>query len=60
MKSILFGSSPITSIIGYLIAGLTAAQTLLQSGNTNYIQIGIAALIAILGRVTADASQVKS
>lgn len=58
MKQLL-GSSPFTSIIGFLIAGLTAAQTLLQSGTTNYFQIGIAALVAILGRVAADSNQSK-
>jgi hypothetical protein len=55
MKTIL-GTSPITTIVGFLLAGLTAAQTLLSQGNTNWYQIGVAALMAILGRVAADAN----
>lgn len=53
MKQIL-GNHPITSIVGYLLAGLTAADALLKSGNTNYIEVAGAALVAILGRVAAD------
>lgn len=57
MKSLL-GSSPLTSIIGYLLAGLTAAQTLLQAGQTNWIQIAGAILIAIIGRVAGDSKSI--
>lgn len=54
MKKNLLGANPITSIIGYLLAGLTTADALLKSGDTNYLQIGIAVGLAILGRVSAD------
>lgn len=57
MKTIL-GNSPITTIVGLALAGLTAAQTLLQQGQTNYYQIGMAALMAILGRVAADSNSI--
>ena len=55
MKTLL-GSSPITSILGAVIAALTAGQTLLSAGTTNYYQVGIAVLVALLGRFAADAS----
>lgn len=54
MKKTLLGENPLTSIVGYLLAGLTTADALLKSGDTNYIQIGIAVALAILGRVSAD------
>lgn len=43
-----------TSIVGYLLAGLTTADALLKAGNSTYVQIGIAVLLAVLGRVAAD------
>jgi hypothetical protein len=53
MKHIL-GSNPLTSIAGYLVAGLMVVQTALAAGNTNWLQIATAAAIAILGRVSGD------
>lgn len=58
MKNI-FGSNPITSIAGYLLAGLYAAQELLKSGEHNYWNIGIAVGIAVLGRVAGDSNNTK-
>lgn len=53
MKQIL-GNSPFTSLIGYALAGLTAADALTKAGATNWLQIAGAAVIAIFGRVSAD------
>lgn len=60
MKSLFLGSSPLTSIAGYLLAGLTTADALLKGGETDWRKIGIAVSIAILGRVCADANQVTN
>jgi len=54
----LLGSSPLTTIIGIILAGLTAAQTLLQAGQTNWLQIVSAVLIAVFGRLAADSNTV--
>lgn len=62
MKTLLntiFGKFPVTSVVGYLLAGLTAADELLKSGETNYFKIGISVLLAVLGRVAADSNKVK-
>ena len=57
MKAIL-GNSPLTSIAGYIVAGLTVAQTMLNDpGHPSYLQIGIAVAIAILGRVSEDSNK---
>lgn len=51
---ILLGGNPLTSIAGYLVAGLVVAQNYLDKGETNWWKIGIAVGIAILGRLSAD------
>lgn len=53
MKNIL-GSNPVTSIAGFIVAGLMVAQTLMVAGETNWLKIGIAVGIAVLGRVSGD------
>lgn len=53
MKHIL-GSNPLTTIAGFIVAGLMAAQTLMAAGETNWLNIAIATAIAILGRVSGD------
>lgn len=53
----IFGSNPITSVIGYVIAGLTVAQDLMQSGETSAWKIGLAVALAVLGRVSADSGK---
>jgi hypothetical protein len=53
MKSIL-GNSPITTIAGFILAGLLVAQQMLQEGVTDWWRIALAVGIAILGRVSAD------
>lgn len=58
MKTLL-GNHPMTSIVGYLLAGLTVADAALKSGNTNYVQIAVGVLLAILGRVSADSNNVS-
>lgn len=58
MKTLL-GANPITSICGYLLAGLTTADALLKSGGKSYLQIGVAVFLAVLGRVAADTNTVE-
>jgi hypothetical protein len=59
MKSFFFGKSPVTSIIGYIIAGLTVMNDLMTAGETNGWKIGLAVAMAVLGRVAADAGQTQ-
>lgn len=59
MKQILLGNSGGTSIIGYLLAGLMAYQDIQKSGDVNWVNIAVAVLIAVLGRMAADAKSVK-
>lgn len=56
MKSVL-GESWKTSLIGALLAGLMVVQELLAKEEVSYTKIGIAVLIAVLGRVAADAQK---
>jgi hypothetical protein len=56
LTSVLFGKSPVTSLIGYAICALTVTQQLLQSGETNWTVIATGVLSALLGRNAADAS----
>jgi hypothetical protein len=58
MKNIL-GSNPFTSIAGYVVAGLMVVQTLITAGETDWFKIGIAAAIAVLGRVSGDSINTK-
>lgn len=59
MKQIL-GKFPITSIIGYVIAGLSLAQTLIPAWtdpvthSVNWIQVLIGVAAGALGRNAAD------
>ena len=55
----IFGNSPITSILGYLIAGLVVIEQSLAAGETNWVSIGVAVLTALLGRKAADAEKVE-
>lgn len=55
----IFGKSSLTSIVGYLLAGLMTVDELTKAGETSWFKIAIAVGIAILGRVSADASKVK-
>lgn len=57
---LIFGNSPITSIIGYLIAGLVVVEQALQAGETNWVTISVAVLTALLGRKAADAEKVEN
>lgn len=56
MKQIL-GESWKTSLVGAILAGLTVYQGYLQNGTVSNIEISIAVVIAILGRLMADASK---
>ena len=57
---LIFGNSPITSILGYLIAGLVVIEQSLQAGETNWVSISVAVLTALLGRKAADAEKVEN
>ena len=57
---LIFGNSPITSILGYLIAGLVVIEQSLQAGETNWFTIAVAVLTALLGRKAADAEKVEN
>lgn len=57
MKKIILGNSGITSIVGYLLAGLMAFDEATKSGETDWKKIVIAVGIAVLGRAAADANR---
>ena len=59
MKNFFLGSNPITTIAGYLLAGLHVANDLLTKGITSGWQIAIPVAIAILGRVAGDSTNTK-
>jgi hypothetical protein len=54
MNKIFFGSSPLTSIIGYVASALITIDELTSAGETNWFRITLAVAIAILGRVQKD------
>lgn len=56
---LLFGSNPLTTIAGYILAGLYAAQTVMTTGFTHWYDIAIPVAIAILGRVAGDTTTQK-
>ena len=58
MKNIL-GGNPLTSVAGFIVAGLLVAQELLSAGETSWLKIGIAVSIAVLGRVAGDTTNTK-
>lgn len=55
---LIFGNSPITSILGYLIAGLVVVEQSLRAGETNWVSISVAILTALLGRKAVDSKKV--
>lgn len=56
MKKKLFGKSWRTTVAGYILAGLIAAQPFFETGAVNWWKMSIAIGIAVLGRVAADAN----
>ena len=57
MKSIflkLLGPSPVTTVIGYILAALAVIHPLLQAGTTDVLTIFTALFTALFGRVAAD------
>ena len=56
MKTIL-GQGKWTSIIGYILAGLTIYQGYAQAGETDWKTIIVGVLIGVLGRVAADSTK---
>lgn len=57
---LIFGNSPITSILGYLIAGLVVVEQALSAGETNWVSISVAVLTALLGRKAEDTKKVEN
>jgi hypothetical protein len=53
MKNIL-GSSPVSSIAGYFLAGLLILQEMTSEGETSWTKISVAIAIAVLGRIAKD------
>ena len=59
MKKIFLGSSPLSSVAGYVMAGLVVVNEMFTHGETNWRKIGIGAVMAILGRIVADSKDTK-
>lgn len=59
MKKVIFGKSGITSLVGYMLAGLMVLDESLKAGETSWTKIAIAVAIAVLGRVSGDANKIK-
>jgi len=60
LKSIvskLLGPSPVTTALGLVVAALMVVKTQLESGNTDWFSISIAAATALLGFSAKDASK---
>ncbi|MBV7529049.1 hypothetical protein [Chitinophaga sp. sic0106] len=57
MKQLILGKSPITSILGYVAAGIMIIQTSLDSGETNWLNIAVAVALGLLGRKAGDSSK---
>jgi hypothetical protein len=57
MKKV-FGSSPITTIVALVLAGLFAYQAVTEKGETDKTKIIIAVCIAVLGRFMKDSDGV--
>lgn len=58
MKKLILGSSPVSSILGYILAGLLAYQEYLTSPNhENGLSWIIPVLIAVIGRVVGDSNK---
>lgn len=57
MKQFLLGKSTWTSLVGYLLCALMVIDDMTKAGETSWVKIGIAVLIAVLGRVSADAGK---
>ena len=57
-KNIFLGNYPITSIIGYLIAGLTSFQMYFKPGVELYEWV-VPVTIAILGRISTDFANIN-
>lgn len=59
MKNFFIGKNPITSITGYLLAGLTIANDLYMNSERDLWKYVFAVGIAVLGRVSADSESVN-
>ena len=55
----ILGKNPITSIIGYVLAGLTSFQMYFKPGIKWYEWV-VPVIIAILGRVSTDFNNTKN
>jgi hypothetical protein len=54
MKKVFIGSSPASTIAGYVLAALMIVQDMTTHGETNWTQIAIAVGIAVLGHIVKD------
>lgn len=59
INNIFLGKNPITSIIGYVLAGLTSFQMYFKPG-IQWYEWGVPVIIAILGRVSTDFNNIKN
>lgn len=61
IKDMIFGANPRTSIVGYLLAILTAIKPLMEDSTVNWSTIVATAfsaiITAIFGRVAADSTK---
>ena len=60
MKAIiakLLGPSPVTTVLGLVIAAMMVVKTQMEAGNTDWFSISIAAATALLGINAKDASK---
>lgn len=53
----LLGPSPVTTVVGLIIAALTVIKANMEAGNTDWVSITIAAFTAILGYKAADSDK---
>jgi hypothetical protein len=59
LKKIFLGSNPLTSIAGYILAGLYAAKIALAANPKHWYEVAFPVGIAILGRVAGDTQNTK-
>jgi hypothetical protein len=51
------GDSPVTSVMGYVLAILAVVHPLLQAGTTDWMTIATAVFTALLGRSASDSKK---
>jgi len=53
----LLGPSPVTTVLGLVVAALMVIKTQMEAGNTDWVSIAIAAATALLGFKAQDSSK---